>query len=541
MTSWRSAVRVSYIPLLYTMNHSSEQAKKVAASLLIRSICSIFPKVKILSAGETKKGFYCDCLFTHPFDEQALRMIEEELQRSIQEGLTIESVEMMRENAATLMKHRGQEFLAEEVLRLVSNIVELIRIEDFYCICSAPLLSTTKEVGYVKLYKFSEGESIRIEGVVKEDRKSLKKFLRQLNAFKGHQQIGREAKLFEVDEDSCLWAPRGESVRSELVDWWKKAHKELGFGIIASSGAVDRRIPCFEYGDQLAEIKLDEQQETPSWEGGLFDLPVITRDKVWWALNEQNAALSLNSYLHFIKKTVNMFHIDCKWIFYTKKCKTGRSQNKWDLSVKILEKALNDSDIETLFENLIPVKNPTVRVVFTDALGREWFGPKIELCDSKEYQITYNDYSFVMIGSVFDSLETIIALLLEANDGILPDWLAPEQVRVLPVKEVDNKYAGLIVSELNASGYRALCDLSTSPLSEKVYAARMCNVPYVMIIGKKERENGTVAVNCYSEGEETRTVDLEEFKLELDRKVNNSRLFNLNSELITGEKQKFES
>lgn len=506
------------------MNQSSKQNKRVASSLLVRSICSLFPKVKIISTGESKKGFHCECLFSHPFDDQALRMVEEELQRSIQEDLSIETVEMMRENAATLLQHRDQEYLAEQILDHPSNIIEMIRIEDFYGICPAPHLASTKEVGYVKLFQQDDGKTIKIEGVVKDDKKSLKKYLRMLSAFTDHVQIGDEAKLFDVNYAGCLWAPRGELVRSTLIDWWRSVHRSLGFGVVATSGEVENRVPCFQFGSQLAQIKESISEELLSPEGGLYDLPVRVGDQVWWPLDEKNAALSLNSYLHFIKKTVNMFHIDCKWIFYTKKSKSGRSQNKWDLSIEILKNALKTCKIEACIEANHPVDHPAIRGVYTDALGREWLGPLVELHDSKDYQMDQKSKSLVMVGSLFESLETLIAILLEANNGILPDWLAPEQVRILPVKEVDNAYAEQLAKKLSADGYRVSCEASTSPLSEKVYAARMCRVPYVLIIGKNERKNGTVAVNCYSEGEETNTMTIEEFLQKLQNKVEESRL-----------------
>lgn len=450
-------------------------------------------------------------------------MIEEELQRSIQEDLVIETVEMMRENASNLFQHRGLEYLAEKILDHPSNIIELIRIDNFYGVCPVPHPSSTKEVGQVKLFYQDDGETIKIEGVVKDDRKSLKKYLRALTAFTNHQQIGKEAKLFEVDPTGCLWAPRGELLRSALIDWWKGVHRSLGFGVIATSGLVENCVPCFQFGSQLAQIKESKVKEPLSLEGGLYDLPEQLSGQVWWALDEKNAAFSINSYLHFIKKTVNMFHIDCKWIFYSRRSKSGCSQNKWDLSFEILKNALEACKIEAYVDEDLPVNHPTLKGVYTDLIGREWLGPQIELSDAKGYQINQKDQSIVLIGSLFESLETLIAILLEVNNGALPDWLAPEQVRVLPVKEVDNEYAEQITETLSADGYRVSCEMSTSPLSEKIYAARMCRVPYVLIIGKKEREKGTVAVNCYSEGEKTSIMTFEEFQQKLQQKVEKSR------------------
>ena len=493
------------------MKQSSKQNNHIAANLLVRSVNSIFPRAKILDVGETKKGFFCKCVFSHDFDDQALNMVQEELQRSIQEGLIVESVEMMRENTANLFQHRNQEYLAENILEHPSNIVELIRIGDFYGVCPAPHPIDTKELGFVKLFKVIDDDCIRIEGVIKNDKKTLKKYLKQITAFSDHSRIGADSALFEVDQSRCLWAPKGEVLKSVLIEQWKHCHMKMGCGLIGCTGDIEDLVPPFRYGNKLAHIFEKQRNEPFSLEGGLFDLTDETVDLTWWALDEKSAQSEVNSYLQFIKKTINMIPIDCKWIFYTNKCKTKRNQNKWDLSVNILKEALEFCGIEPVFEDSFLVEQPKIEVEYIDILGRMWRGPKIELHDSQVYQLDQSVYAFVMVGSLFRSLEMMIAILLEATNGKLPVWLAPEQVRVLPVKEIDVAQANQLTLILQTKGYRVDCDTTSKPLSEKVYAARMCSVPYMLILGRNERENGTIAVKSYSDDNGSRVITFDVF------------------------------
>ncbi len=444
-------------------------------------------------------------------------MTEEELKRTIQENLKIETVEMMRENAAVLFEHRGLEPMADEIRKGSSTIIELVRIEEFYGVCPKPHLSGTRQVGSIKLFWKREGELIKIEGIARETSKDLKQFFKNFAAFTSHEELGKEADLFFVEKNCCFWAPKGELIREILVQWWKSSLRGLGFSIFSSSGASITADPRFEYGCQLAEISEKKRDEELSMEGGLYDLPWATSDRFWWALDEKSALANVNSCLHFIKKTVNMMAIDCSWIFYNNLLKSRRCQKNRDLSIEILSQSLEISGIETFRQNESFQKYSAIEARFTDSLGREWSGPRIELRDASGFQIDQSMDSFVLVGSVFRSLESLIALLLESSKGELPFWLAPEQVRILPVKQEDVAWAVEIAEELIENGYRVHCDADPGSLSEKVSVANQYKVPYIVVVGKREREEQAVSVRCSSKGNKASVVSFELFMEELKK------------------------
>lgn len=494
---------------------TTDQIHCVSAALLTRSITTLFPKSQIINYGQSKRGFFCLCKFPHPFDNQALQMVEEELRREIQENIVIESVEMMRENAVVLLEHHGHQFIAEKVKNESSNIAELVRIGEFYGLCSNPGLTGTKQIGAIKLFFKKEEGFVKIEGVAREHNRELKRYLKEFEKFVPHEKLGKEAGLFSLDQSGCIWAPRGELIRETLINWWKLCHRKLGFSIYSTSMDIDEGRPPFEYGIQLAEISEKKRLSDEPSEGGLFDLNRVTVDRSWWALDEQRAVSCVNSYLQFINKTVNMIPIDCSWIFYNQKMKSGRNQKYRDLSLEILSQSVENCGIKVSRQDESPQKYPAIELMYKDSLGREWPGPRIELREAGKLQIDESIAKIVMVGSIFRSLESLIAILLESTQGELPFWLAPEQVRVLPVKQEDIARAAEIVDELTEYGCRATCDVASASLSEKVYVANQSKIPYVVVIGKNEREKRTVSVKSSAKGNKASIVSFDLFMEEL--------------------------
>ena len=451
-------------------------------------------------------------------------MVEEEMQRSIQQDLPIDSVEMMRENAAVLFEHHQLDKMASDIDQYASNLVELIRMDDFYGICAKPHLFSTKALGVVKLDKQEDGGIVRIDGVCRSTKKELKAYLKNFDTFRPHTEIGQEMELFFLDSGGCLWAPGGELIRERLTQWWKSFHRALGFSIIGRTGSPITKPASCSFARQFAEIGQQSRKDRPSGEGGLFDLACYTSDEFWWEMDEENGVRLTNSYLHFIKKTVNIIPIDCTWIFYRNKVKSSRSRNNRDLSADILSKALEMSGIDVENRDGPHLKYPTLEVRFIDALGREWPGPKVEIRQNVDDQAVDTNYPYVLCGTLFGSLERMVAILLESTKGQLPFWLAPEQVRILPVKSEDHAYAKEIAKEITEKGYRVNCDNGPGTLSDKVYAANRCKVPYVVFIGKKEREKRAVAVKCCSKENETSVVSFELFMEELHKQSEKTQI-----------------
>jgi threonyl-tRNA synthetase len=101
----------------------------------------------------------------------------------------------------------------------------------------------------------------------------------------------------------------------------------------------------------------------------------------------------------------------------------------------------------------------------------------------------------------FGSMERFIAILLEHTGGNFPLWLTPEQVKILPISEKYEKYAKNVLNLLDNSDIRATIDLRNEKVGRKIRDAEMMKVPYMIIIGEKEADNGTVSVRKHKEGD----------------------------------------
>ncbi|MCX6811472.1 MAG: threonine--tRNA ligase, partial [Candidatus Berkelbacteria bacterium] len=153
---------------------------------------------------------------------------------------------------------------------------------------------------------------------------------------------------------------------------------------------------------------------------------------------------------------------------------------------------------------------PAIDIKLLDALGRPWQGPTIQVDFNfpEKFDLNYIDehgkkQRVVMIHrTVLGAIgERFIGNLIEQYAGLFPLWLAPEQVRVLPISDKFNDYAQEIVEKLKSAEIRAKLDNSNESLGKKIRNAEIEKVPYMFIIGEKEKKAGTISVRHHSEGD----------------------------------------
>jgi threonyl-tRNA synthetase len=152
---------------------------------------------------------------------------------------------------------------------------------------------------------------------------------------------------------------------------------------------------------------------------------------------------------------------------------------------------------------------PKLDFMFKDALGRETQLATVQLdfATPKRFGLVYtdqegNDVNPVMIHrAIFGSFERFIMILIEHFAGAFPLWLAPEQVRVLPVSEKFVEYAELVREQFVQKGLRVSVDDSNESLGKKIRNSELMKVPYTLVVGEKEASEGTVAVRKYGKGD----------------------------------------
>jgi threonyl-tRNA synthetase len=151
---------------------------------------------------------------------------------------------------------------------------------------------------------------------------------------------------------------------------------------------------------------------------------------------------------------------------------------------------------------------PKVDFIIRDSLRREWQGSTIQLDFNlpERFEIEYTDHDGerkrpVMIHrAILGSFERFFGLLVEEFGGAFPLWLAPVQARVLPIGEAQMEYAHLVASKLAESGLRVEVDDSNEKLGKKIRLGKTEKVPYLVVVGAQEMENGTITVEGYFDG-----------------------------------------
>jgi threonyl-tRNA synthetase len=161
---------------------------------------------------------------------------------------------------------------------------------------------------------------------------------------------------------------------------------------------------------------------------------------------------------------------------------------------------------------------PKIDIRLFDALGRGWQGPtiQVDLNLPKRFGVKYigsdgaEHECAIIHRAILGSMERFIGGLIEHYAAWFPVWLAPEQVRILPITDAHHEYAGKVLQTLKGRGIRASCDDRNEKTSFKVRAGNADKVPYLLVVGAREMENGTVSVRSHDRGDEG-AVPLEKF------------------------------
>jgi threonyl-tRNA synthetase len=183
----------------------------------------------------------------------------------------------------------------------------------------------------------------------------------------------------------------------------------------------------------------------------------------------------------------------------------------WDLCEKILQEISDEMGLEAKrCEGEAALYGPKLDFMFKDATGREVQIPTVQLdfATPKRFDLTYIDeagkpaHPVMIHRAILGSYERFMALLIEHFAGAFPVWLAPVQVRVLPLsmdKHLD--YAKKVVKELSDKNIRVQIDERNESMGKKIREAEMQKIPYMLVIGDREQEAGKVAVRKYGEGD----------------------------------------
>lgn len=398
----------------------------------------------------------------------------------------------------------------------------------------------------------------RIYGVAFEKEEDLKKFLAQEEEAKkrDHRVIGKAMDLFSFHEEAPgmpFWHGNGVIIFDTLVDRWRKIQESHGYleirlpdlldqGLWVKSGHYDhykdgmfftgekenklalRPMDCpgailyyqeklhsyHEMPIRLSELGTVYRKEQSGELHGLMRVQHITQDDAHIFISEEMIEDEVIEVLKIMDEIYKPFDMKHEIFLSTKPDNAMGDIKTWQKAENALKSALKQNKTNySIKEKDGAFYGPKIDIHLKDSLGRTWQTGTIQLdfFMPERFKLKYIDQNGkektpVMIHrALMGSLERFIGILIEHYGGLFPLWLAPEQVRILPISDKFNDYAQKALEELVAADIRAKIDDSNESLGKKIRNAELEKVPYMFIVGEKEKKAGTVSVRHHSKGD----------------------------------------
>ena len=202
---------------------------------------------------------------------------------------------------------------------------------------------------------------------------------------------------------------------------------------------------------------------------------------------------------------------------------------RWEQAQKSLVNAIEKSGLSyEVDEGGGAFYGPKIDLKIKDAIGREWQTSTIQFDFNlpERFGITYvgedgqRHQPYMVHRALFGSLERFFGILVEHFAGAFPLWLAPEQIRLIPITEGQHEYCLNAAGELKKLGYRVNCDLSSGSMGAKIKDARLMRVPYMAVVGEKEMQSNTFAIRSRRE-DQLGQMDLATFAEKLKNDIDN--------------------
>ena len=427
----------------------------------------------------------------------------------------------------------------------------------------------------------------RIYGTAFMDKEALDAHLANLEEIKrrDHRRLGRELGLFSIEEEGgpglVYWHPKGALVREIIEHFWKEEHRKRGYEIVYTphiakldlwevSGHWDwysenmyspidvddtkyllKPMNCpfhiliykgktRSYRDlpiKYAELGTVYRYERSGVLHGMLRVRGFTQDDAHLFCRPDQLEEQLIGVLdlaQFMLKTFGYDEFYCMLSVRDPEDKASYigDDEIWEQAEAALENALKAKNLDYQIDvGEAKFYGPAIDINIKDAMGRLWQGPTIQadLNLPERFDIHYigedgQKHRPVMIHrTVLGAMERFIGGLIEHYAGAFPMWLSPVQVRVMPVSDKHSDYAKVVAEHLEKQGLRTECDLGQDKIGYKIRQAQLEKVPYMIIVGDKEKQAGNISVRHRSLGD-LGPMGLDEFASKAKHEVSSKSL-----------------
>jgi len=396
-----------------------------------------------------------------------------------------------------------------------------------------------------------------------------------------HRKIGKELKLFALMDEGPgfpFFLPNGMVVKNNLLEYWREVHHEAGYVEIETPIILNRQLwetsgHWFHYQDNMYTLKIDDEDyaikpmncpggmlayktELRSYKDfplrvgeigrvhrhelsgalhGLMRVRAFTQDDAHIFMLPEQIKDEIKNVTNLIDSVYKTFGFSYHVELSTRPENSMGSDEEWELAESSLKGALEELGQDYILnEGDGAFYGPKIDFHLKDCLGRTWQCGTIQLDMQlpQRFELSYigNDgekHQPIVIHRVaFGSIERFLGILIEEFAGKFPSWLAPVQVKLLPIADRHIGYAKEVRDALQASGLRVAIDERAEKIGYKIREAQLEKNPYMLIIGDKEAEEKTISVRSRDIGE-LGALSIEAFKATLLEEVTSRALKSL--------------
>ena len=400
----------------------------------------------------------------------------------------------------------------------------------------------------------------RIYGTAFENKDELKEYLHMLEeaARRDHRKLGKELDLFSLHDEGPgfpFFHPNGMIIRNELINYWREVHRRYGYQEIKTPIILNRKLwetsgHWDHYKENMYFTQIDEEDyavKPMNCPGGMLvynthvhsyrDLPLRLGELGLVHRHEKSGVLhGLFRVRNFtqddahifmtpaqvepeIQKTIDLFDEVYKTFGLTYKAELStRPENSmgddetWELATDALRKALEHRGLEYVInEGDGAFYGPKIDFHLKDSIGRTWQCGTIQLdmLLPEKFDLNYigedgNKHRPIMVHRVvYGSIERFIGILIENYAGAFPVWLAPVQIKLLPITDNHLAFAKDLAEKFFKLNLRAEIDDRNEKINKKIRDAQVRKIPYTIVIGDKEVETGVLPIRKYSDKDST--------------------------------------
>ena len=393
-----------------------------------------------------------------------------------------------------------------------------------------------------------------------------------------HRRLGRELGLFTIADEGPgfpFFMPKGMILRNELENFWREEHRKAGYQEVRTPIILSRELwersghwdhyqenmyfTTIDEGDyaikpmncpggmiiykqnlhsyrelpiRMGELGLVHRHEMSGVLHGLMRVRAFTQDDAHIFMLPEQIIDEIKGVINLVDRFYNLFGFPYHVELSTRPENSMGSEEDWEIATNALIQALDEKGIKYVVnEGDGAFYGPKIDFHLQDSLDRTWQCGTIQLDFQmpEKFDLTYigedgEKHRPVMIHRViYGSIERFIGILTEHFAGAFPTWLAPLQVRVLPITERQHDYARQVVAELEKQNIRVDSDFRSEKIGYKIREGQLQKIPYLIILGDKEVEAATVAVRHRKQGD-LGAMALDEFSAKIRKEINDKAL-----------------